>query len=93
MPMKVVLLVFALALPQAVFGQRALNIVVPYPPGGLIDIVARMIQPRLQQEFGHNVVVENRSGAGGTPEDFTRFVKNEITKWGPVVKRAGVVPE
>lgn len=47
------------------FPTRAVNIVVPYPPGGLIDIVARLIQPRMQQELGQAVVVENRSGAGG----------------------------
>jgi tripartite-type tricarboxylate transporter receptor subunit TctC len=29
----------------------------------------------------------------GTPEDFYNFVKAEVEKWGPVVKRAGVVPE
>jgi tripartite-type tricarboxylate transporter receptor subunit TctC len=29
----------------------------------------------------------------GTPEDALAFVRNEIEKWGPVVKRAGVVPD
>jgi tripartite-type tricarboxylate transporter receptor subunit TctC len=47
------------------FPSRQLTIVVPYPPGGLIDIVARIIQPRMQAELGRTVVVENRSGAGG----------------------------
>jgi tripartite-type tricarboxylate transporter receptor subunit TctC len=47
------------------FPSRPLTIVVPYPPGGLIDIVARIIQPRMQAELGRTVVVENRSGAGG----------------------------
>jgi tripartite-type tricarboxylate transporter receptor subunit TctC len=47
------------------FPSRSLTIVVPYPPGGLIDIVARIIQPRMQAELGRTVVVENRSGAGG----------------------------
>jgi tripartite-type tricarboxylate transporter receptor subunit TctC len=47
------------------FPSRSLTIVVPYPPGGLIDIVARIIQPRMQAELGRNVLVENRSGAGG----------------------------
>ena len=44
---------------------RSVTIVVPFPPGGLIDLVARIIQPRLQAEIGQAVVVENRSGAGG----------------------------
>ena len=54
----------AAALAQG-FPNRSLTIVVPYPPGGLIDIVARIIQPRMQAELGRTVVVENRSGAGG----------------------------
>ena len=58
----------ALAGPAAfaqAFPTRTVVVVVPYPPGGLIDIVARIIQPRLQTELGQTVVVENRSGAGG----------------------------
>jgi tripartite-type tricarboxylate transporter receptor subunit TctC len=47
------------------FPSRSLTIVVPYPPGGLIDLVARIIQPRMQAELGRPVLVENRSGAGG----------------------------
>src|SRR2546425_6030029 len=47
------------------FPSRAVTIVVPYPPGGLIDIVARLIQPRMATELGQSVVIENRSGAGG----------------------------
>jgi len=47
------------------FPSRAVTIVVPYPPGGLIDLVARTIQPRMQVELGRPVLVENRSGAGG----------------------------
>lgn len=47
------------------FPSRPVTLVVPYPPGGLIDIVARIIQPRMQAELGKPVLVENRSGAGG----------------------------
>ena len=54
---------------QAAFAQafptKTVTIVVPYPPGGLIDIVARQIQPRLQAELGQSVIIENRAGAGG----------------------------
>jgi tripartite-type tricarboxylate transporter receptor subunit TctC len=54
----------AAAWPQA-YPARPINLIVPYPPGGLIDLVARIIQPRLQAELGGSVVIENRSGAGG----------------------------
>jgi tripartite-type tricarboxylate transporter receptor subunit TctC len=47
------------------FPVRGVTIVVPYPPGGLIDLVARVIQPRLQTELGQTVVIDNRTGAGG----------------------------
>jgi tripartite-type tricarboxylate transporter receptor subunit TctC len=47
------------------FPNRPVTIIIPYPPGGLIDLVARALQPFLQQELGVNVVTENRSGAGG----------------------------
>jgi len=47
------------------YPSRTVTIIVPYPPGGLIDLVARIVQPQLQVELGQSVVIENRSGAGG----------------------------
>jgi tripartite-type tricarboxylate transporter receptor subunit TctC len=47
------------------YPTRPVTIVVPYPPGGLIDLVARVIAPSLGKELGQSVLVENRSGAGG----------------------------
>jgi tripartite-type tricarboxylate transporter receptor subunit TctC len=44
---------------------RPVTVVVPYPPGGLIDLVSRILQPRLAAELGQSVLIENRSGAGG----------------------------
>lgn len=43
-----------------------IRLVAPYPPGGTVDAVARLVQPGLQAELGVPVVVENRAGAGGT---------------------------
>jgi len=42
-----------------------IRIVVPYPPGGSTDVIARMAQPGLQQRLGTTVVVENKPGASG----------------------------
>lgn len=43
-----------------------IRIVVPFPPGGSTDALGRLLQPRLQAEFGVPIVVENRSGASGS---------------------------
>ena len=50
---------------QGNYPSKPVTIVVPYPPGGLIDIVARILQPQLQTELGQSVLIENKSGAGG----------------------------
>ncbi|MEY3144696.1 MAG: hypothetical protein RL342_367, partial [Pseudomonadota bacterium] len=53
----------------SVYGQtwpsRPIKLIVPFPPGGLIDIMARMMAPRLAQELGQAVVIDNKPGAGG----------------------------
>jgi len=88
------MLVAQSALAQA-FPTKAVTIVVPYPPGGLIDLVARQIQPRLQQELGHPVVIENRAGAGGnvgaevvaraTPDGHTLLLANPSLAISPLI--------
>jgi len=47
------------------FPSRPIHIIVPQVPGGGNDIVARLLQPRLQAAFGVPIVIENRSGASG----------------------------
>ncbi|WP_167772576.1 Bug family tripartite tricarboxylate transporter substrate binding protein [Ramlibacter henchirensis] len=59
----------AVAAPSA-FAQewpaKPIRILVSFAPGGLTDLIARALQPRLQEAAGQPVVIENRPGAGGT---------------------------
>lgn len=45
--------------------NRPLRFVVPFPPGGATDVVARVLGERMQDKLGQPVTVENRTGAGG----------------------------
>ncbi|KRD47808.1 MFS transporter [Acidovorax sp. Root275] len=49
----------------AAFPTKTIRFVVPYPPGGPTDLMARMLQPELQSRLGVTVVVDNKGGAGG----------------------------
>jgi tripartite-type tricarboxylate transporter receptor subunit TctC len=50
---------------QPIAGGRTVRLIVPFPPGGAIDILGRFLADRLSPVLGQSVVVENRSGAGG----------------------------
>jgi tripartite-type tricarboxylate transporter receptor subunit TctC len=44
---------------------KPVRFIVPYPPGGGTDVIARIVQNRLQETIGQPIVIENRGGAGG----------------------------
>jgi len=74
--------------PHIVFAQayptKPIRVIVPFPPGGSVDTVARLLSPRLAESLGQPMVVENRSGASGnigmeqaaraTPDGYTLLI-------------------
>jgi tripartite-type tricarboxylate transporter receptor subunit TctC len=59
-------LLFAASYALAAYPERTIRIIVPYAPGGNIDITARTIAPGMSEALGQQVVIDNRGGAGGT---------------------------
>src|ERR1043165_8398493 len=60
-------LTIALAAPAIAqpYPSRTVSIVVPYPAGGSVDVVARLIVQKLNESMGPNFIVENRAGGAG----------------------------
>ena len=45
---------------------RPVRVVVPFPPGGVVDTVARQVSAKMSESMGQQVVVDNRAGASGS---------------------------
>ncbi len=90
--LKTIALCAALAFSTASLAQgypnKTVRMVVPYPPGGTVDVVARVIAQRLSEQMGQQFIVENRAGANGTvgsdfvsksaPDGYTLLVQASI---------------
>jgi tripartite-type tricarboxylate transporter receptor subunit TctC len=48
------------------YPDHPIRFVVPYPPGGGTDVIARIVQGKLQTALGQNIVIDNKGGAGGS---------------------------
>ncbi len=82
----VCLLISAAAYAQSGYPNRPVRMIVPFAPGGASDFVGRIIQPKLAQELGQQVVIDNRTGASGnigvevaaraTPDGYTLLLGN-----------------
>jgi len=78
-----------LALPAWAQGGKVVRLLVGFPPGGGTDAIARLLAEKLKDELGHQVIVENKAGAGGqlaaqalkaaTPDGNTLFLSHDHT--------------
>jgi tripartite-type tricarboxylate transporter receptor subunit TctC len=57
---------FALAAPAHAWPDKPVTLLVPFPPGGSTDLIARTLGPKLQEKLGGTFIVQNQAGAGGT---------------------------
>ncbi|WP_073139449.1 Bug family tripartite tricarboxylate transporter substrate binding protein [Muricoccus roseus] len=90
---------FAPAVHAQPASSRPVRLVVAFPPGGAMDLIARMLAERLSPALKQNVVVENRTGAGGAlgtaavarsaPDGNTLLLSNP----GPVALRPSLYPD
>jgi len=59
------LLAFATPLMAQTFPSKPIRIIVPFPPGGGNDVIARVVAQKLNERLGQQVVIDNKAGANG----------------------------
>lgn len=81
---------------DALYPSKTVSLVVPFPPGGVVDVIGRLIAARMQRELKGTIVVENKPGAGGTlgaglvarsrPDGYTLLLGGSATHvFGPAI--------
>jgi tripartite-type tricarboxylate transporter receptor subunit TctC len=105
-PLGILFAVFSLAMCAALparaqdWPTRPVKMIVPFPPGGGTDLVARTVANHLQKALGQPIVIDNRSGAGGTigsdvvakapPDGYTIGIATSSTLPAAVILQKGV---
>ena len=87
---------------QSAYPTKPIRVVVAFGPGGVADIVARLVGKKLNESFGQSVVVDNRPGAGGivasklvagaAPDGYTLLVITGAVAINAVTSKEGVDP-
>src|SRR5215207_4467085 len=88
----------ALCLAQASYPDKPIKLVVPYPPGGSTDPVARLLATDIAPRIGQPIVVDNRPGAAGSigteavaraaPDGYTILLHTSVIATDPTLKKA-----
>lgn len=84
---------------DAAWPNRPVRFIVPLAPGGAIDFIARALGERMSGQIGQQVIVENRTGAGGTigmdaamkspPDGYTVLITNDNAASAPHIMKLG----
>jgi tripartite-type tricarboxylate transporter receptor subunit TctC len=80
------------------YPTRAVRVIVPFVPGGTSDIVGRIVGPRMSEDLGQQIVIDNRAGAGGTigadlaakaaPDGYTLLLFHVGITYGPALYKS-----
>jgi len=65
LPVLAIVMAMAPALHAQQYPSKPIRIIIPFPPGTTLDIMSRLIAPKLTERLGQNIVVDNRAGAAG----------------------------
>ena len=101
--LRLFIVLFATAAAAQSYPSKPIRILVAFPPGGPVDIVARLIAPKLGESLGQSVIVENKVGASGNiatvevaksaPDGYTLLTHSSAYAVNPALyKNAGYDP-
>jgi tripartite-type tricarboxylate transporter receptor subunit TctC len=101
LPCALVVMGMPAALAQTVkYPERAIRLIVPWPPGGTVDVNARILGPAVSKSIGQQIVVDNRAGASGiigmaraAREKPDGYLDSELKKYAVLIRERGMKAE